>query len=267
MRVGYWQAPNLLYWWIDGHVSLNEAQAARLRQDIDRFMAWHRTDELPRYIDRLRHWQSLADNDLTADTVCEQAEALTQHWARLGEQGSPALAALALELDDAQIAHLARHQRKQQERFAKEFLRGTTEERLQRRLERTADRYEDLYGTLTPAQLARVKAGLAASPFNPEAALVDRQLRDERLIGRIRQWQALPAGEARQARAAQETAVWLRWTLPSSREADAPMAHVLRHGCEQFAALHNSTDAKQRAHARRVLQGYEADLRALLRQD
>src|SRR5690606_4368075 len=102
VRLGYWQAPNLLYWWIDGYADLNEAQSARVRQDIDRFMAWHRAEELPRYIALLRRWQAMAPHELTADAVCRQYGELHQAWVRMAEQGSPALAALALQLDATQ---------------------------------------------------------------------------------------------------------------------------------------------------------------------
>ena len=38
---------------------------------------------------------------------------------------------------------------------------------------------------------------------------------------------------------------------------------LVRQGCAQFATLHNSTSAEQRANAARVLKGYEDDLRVL----
>lgn len=267
VRLGYWQAPNLLYWWIDGHADLDEAQSARVRQDIDRFMAWHRAEELPRYAELLRRWQAMAPHDLTADAVCRQYGELHQIWERLAGQGSPALAALALQLDAAQLAHLERHQRKKQESFAKDFIQGTPEQRLRRRMDRTLGRYKDLYGNLTPAQQTLVKEGLASSPFDPEAALQERQQRDDGLRRLIGQWQAMPSDDARLARATTEAADWLRPLLPSNRDTAAPMAQVLRHGCAQYAALHNSTSPQQRAHAVQALQAYEADVRALTRQD
>ena len=44
-------------------------------------------------------------------------------------------------------------------------------------------------------------------------------------------------------------------------------AALVKDGCAQFAALHNSTSAEQRARAVGVLRGYEQDMRALARQD
>lgn len=48
-RLAYNQAPKLLYWWLDGYVDFNGAQSEQARQDIDAFMAWHRSAELPAY--------------------------------------------------------------------------------------------------------------------------------------------------------------------------------------------------------------------------
>ena len=43
----------------------------------------------------------------------------------------------------------------------------------------------------------------------------------------------------------------------------AATAAAIRHGCQQFADLHNSTTPEQRAQAVQVLQGHERDLQVL----
>ena len=76
LQLGYNQAHTLLYWWIDGYADLGDMQSARLRQDIDGLLAWHRQQELPAYAQRLRQWRTLAAQDLTAEQVCREADAL-----------------------------------------------------------------------------------------------------------------------------------------------------------------------------------------------
>ena len=56
---------------------------------------------------------------------------------------------------------------------------------------------------------------------------------------------------------------WLQRGLFPSPAAPTEAAAWVRHGCQGFADLHNSTSAAQRRHAQQVLQGYEDDLRAL----
>lgn len=267
LRMGYNQAPNLLYWWVDGYADMTDAQSAQLRQDIDRLLVWHRETELSRYADLLRRWQGMAMRDMTAEESCRQVDELRSAWLRLLDQGAPALARLALTLDDAQVAHLQRHQLKGQQGFEKDFLRGTPQALLKRRTDRLRNRYETLYGRLTPAQEALVLQGIMGSPFDPAQALQERQRRDEELLQLIGQWQERPPGPAREAQVSREIAEWIASALPPAQATGHRNAPLIRHGCTQHAALHNSTSPRQRAHAVKVLQTYEADLRALSRQN
>ncbi len=50
VRLGYSQAPDLAFWWIDSYVDLNEAQSPRLRKELDDIAQWHRSRELPEVV-------------------------------------------------------------------------------------------------------------------------------------------------------------------------------------------------------------------------
>lgn len=274
-RVAYNQAPSLAYWWIDGYADLNDGQSVQLRQDIDRFFDWHRRQELPVYASRLVQWQALAAQDITADQVCQQFDALRAAYLRAGERGVEPLARLALQLSPEQLQHLARHQEKGNQGFEKEFLRGSAEQRLENRLDKAIDRYETLYGTLTDSQRRLIQTGLQQSPFDPQRSQAERQRRQAALLQTIRLLQAtqgsawadngsrpVPAAAVEAARAYVQRLL----KSPTPGYADHTEA-LVRHGCAQFAALHNSTSPSQREHAAQVLQGYADDLRALARQD
>lgn len=270
LQLGYNQAPSLIYWWVDGYADLDDAQSARVRQDIDRLLAWHRQTELPAYAERLRQWRSLAAGDLSTEQVCAQTEVLRSAASRLIERGHEPMTRLALSLTPAQLQHLERHQAKGNESFEKDFLRGSAEQRLERRLERTVDRYETLYGHLSTAQVALVRQSLLDSPFDPARTLADRKARQAELLGLIRQWQAAQGGRSAvdgpaPRAAAQALQAWLQRGLLASTGNDA--AAWVRQGCQAFAALHNSTSAAQRQHAQQEIRRYEDDVRALAAQD
>lgn len=272
LRLGYQQAPSLIYWWVDGYADLDDAQSARLRQDIDRFLAWHRQTELPAYADRLRQWRALAAADLSAEQVCAQTEVLRSAASHLIERGHEPLARLALSLTPAQLQHMERHQAKSNEGFEKDFLRGSAEQRLERRLERAVDRYETLYGALSNAQVALVRQSLRDAPFDPARTLADRRARQAELLGLIRQLQAAQAGRTvgdgpAPRAAAQALQAWLQRGLFAAPSAGGEAAGWVRHGCQAFATLHNSTSAAQRQHAQQEIRRYEDDLRALAAQD
>lgn len=272
LQLGYNQAPSLVYWWVDGYADLDDRQSTRLRADIDRVLAWHRQNELPAYADRLREWQALSLQDLSGPQACAQAEHLRSAIARLMDRSHEPMAHLALTLTSSQLEHMARHQVKSNQGFEKDFLRGTAAQRLERRLDRTVDRYETLYGELTPAQVQQVRASLEASPFDAARTLAERRTRQGELLELIRQLQG-PAGprlandSPAPPAATQALRAWLQRGLFASPSAQDERAGWVRHGCEAFAALHNSTTAAQRQHAQRLLAKYESDLRTLAAQD
>lgn len=267
-QLAYHQAPRLLQWWIDGQVDLSDAQADTVRQDIDALFAWHRQHELPLYVSRLAQWQGLAGRNLTAAQVCGEFDALRSAGERIAERGAEALARLALKLSPAQIAHLQREQQKSNERFAEDFLEGSAEERLETRLDQAVDRYETLYGRLNDGQRAQVLAGLRQSPFDARRSQAERLRRQADLVQTVRQIQALPRNDggngSAPAAAVEAVRGWFQRSLQSPDPAYASLSQqMLQHGCEQFAALHNSTTPAQRAHALQLIQDYGADFRAL----
>lgn len=275
LRVAYQQAPTALYWWVDGYADLDDAQSTQVRQDIDRFMAWHRRSELPALISLLQQWQAMTQRDTSAEQSCAQYDAVRAALVRFVDRGHEPLARLLLQLSPDQLQHLQTHQIKANQSFERDFLRGSTEDRLERRLDRLTGHYETLYGSLSPQQLSLVREGLKASPFDAARTLGERRTRQSELLVLIRQQQGLhPGGLAPRSPVPRDTADavrgWLLRGLPTlgtdSTQPGAP-APWLRQGCAAYAALHNSTSTEQRAHAVQVLKGYETDLRSLAGQD
>lgn len=272
LQLGYNQAPSLVFWWVDGYADLDEAQSTRVRQDIDRILAWHRQTELPTYAGRIRHWQAMAGQDVSGEQVCAQVEHLRTATERVMDRGHEPLAQLALTLSPAQLQHMERHQAKSNQSFEKDFIRGTPAQRMERRLSRTVDRYETLYGDLTPAQVQLVRRNLESSPFDPARSLAERRVRQGELLDLIRQLQATSgprwtSGTPLPATAPPAVRAWLQRGLFPSPAAGSERAGWIRHGCDAFAALHNSTTPEQRQHAQALLATYASDLRALAGQD
>jgi hypothetical protein len=278
-RVAYNQAPNFVYWRLDGYVDLTSEQSAPARADIERFFAWHRSTELPVYVQRLAQWQTLVKQDISAEQVCSQVDAIRASFNRMSERSVVPLTTLALQLTPAQLDHMQRHQAKGDDEFAKDFLRGSPVKRLEGRLERAIDRYETLYGTLTEPQRQQLKTGLQQSVWDPQRTQAERQRRNAAMLQTIREIQAAHGAAFNASATAsgsrtpppEAVAALRNWSqqLQNSPTPGYPAysAALVKDGCAQFATLHNSTSAEQRAHAVGVLKGYEADLRALTAPD
>jgi hypothetical protein len=274
-RLAYNQAPTFTYWWLDGYVDFTSAQSPPARADIERFFAWHRSAELPIYAQRLAQWQTLAQQDITAEQACSEVDALRASFNRMSERGVVPLTSLALQLTPAQLDHMQRHQTKGDEKFEKDFLRAPSAQRLEDRLDRAIDRYETLYGSLSEAQRQQLKTGLQQSAWDPQRTQAERQRRQAAMLQTIREVQAAHSAAfvANGSRNLPPGAVnaLQSWSqrLQNSPTPGYPAysAALVKDGCTQFATLHNSTSAEQRKHAVGVLRGYEGDMRALAAQD
>lgn len=260
-RVAYNQAPTLTYWWLDGHVDLANGQSEPVRRDIDGFFAWHRSEALPAYVKLLQSWQTMTMDDLDTDQVCQQFQAIRAHVDMAAERTVSPLSRLAISLSPEQIDHQRRHQAKSNQGFEKDFMQGNDDQRLRKRLTRTIDRTERLYGSLSGEQRELVRDWLQRSPWDPGRTLAERQRRQADLLQTAQEAQSSPA----QAQAL--VAAYIRRIGQSPTPGyDAYSQALVRHGCAQFAALHNSMSQQQREHALRTLRGYEEDLVALMGQ-
>ena len=269
-RLAYNQAPNLLYWWLDGYMDFTSAQSPQARQDIDAFLAWHRSNELPTYARQLQQWQALATQDITPAQACTQFEAVRAAVQRASERGLEPLTRLAQQLSPEQQAHLQRHQAKSNESFEKDFVRGSPEQRLSQRLDKAVSRNEMLYGRLSPAQRELLQSSLQQSPWDAQKTQQERLRRQSDLLQTLQTVQALKNGNgngAVNAAALNATRSYLARVLQSPTPGYSAYSQTqVQHGCAQFAALHNTTTPEQRANAVRVLKGYEDDLQALVAQ-
>ncbi|QCB46965.1 DUF6279 family lipoprotein [Hydrogenophaga sp. PAMC20947] len=261
VRLAYSQAPTLGYWWIDSFVDLSDGQSVGLRQDIDDFFEWHAREELPAYAERLQQWQTLAMSDSNPDLACSQFTVLQQAYLRAIDRSVEPLARLAGQLTPAQWSHLQRHQGKSNRAFEGDWLNISQKARQERLLDKALDRYESLYGDLTPAQIDTLRARVQRSSFDPKRVQAERLRRQTDLLGSLKAAKADPPQASKNLRA------WHDRVMQSPTPGfPAYSQQLIREGCEQFAALHNTTSAKQRLHAVGVLKGYEADLRSIFGQ-
>ena len=262
VRIAYNQAPTFTYWWVNDYVDLSDAQSAPLRKDLDAFFAWHRTQELPLYTERLKHWQAIATRDLTPAMACTEFEATRAAYQRAMERALPPLTRVALSLQGPQFQALTKKHAKSNEKFEKEWLSGSPEERLERRLDKATERYENLYGTLTTPQRQLLKSLTQRSSFDPTRTQAERQRRQGDLTDSLKQAQAQPD---------KAPAILRGWHERVMRSPDTAYASYseanIQDNCAQFAALHNTTSPEQRAQAVKTLKRYEGDLLALQRPD
>ena len=262
IRVGYNQAPEVAYWWLDGYFDFSSAQAQRVRAELVQLQAWHRAKELPLYLGLLERVGRLLPGTVTAEQLCDLYTDARPRLSAMAEQAEPSLTSVTLGLQPEQLARLARQLDKRSDNWREEWLDGAPTERLARRSKQLIDRVETLYGRLEGPQRAALRASVAASSYDADLAYRESQRRHTDTLQTLRLINSGGAGPERnrlEARALLERA--LASPDPVYR---ALQDKLVQDSCRTYADLHNSTSPKQRSKALETVKNYEADVRALM---
>ena len=262
LRIGYSQAPDLAYWWLDGYVDFNSTQTPRVRAALEQWFAWHRRTQLPDYATLLARAQAELAADTTPARVCEWQGDFIKRANTAWEQALPAVAEVVFSLTPQQIERIERRQAKSNDEFRDDFLQADPRKRAAATLKRTVDRAETLYGKLGEAQRARLAEALQRSPFDADAWYAERVQRQQSIIAMLRRFNGDGAAREPLLAALRGQAEQME---RSPREAYRRYAERLNEfNCTFAAQLHNGTTPAQRRTAAGKLAGWEGDLRALV---
>lgn len=261
VRLGYSTLPDVAYWWLDGYLDFNDQQEPRVKDDIARIHAWHRTNELPQIVGVLERMERVAAAEATPEQVCAFEPDLRRRWLALREQLEPAMVGHAVTLNAAQLAHLERKYASNVREFERDWLKLPPAEQLDKRLKQTQDRLEMVYGTLGDNQRAAVRQFLERTPFRGQQILQERRRRQQDTMAVLRK---LSAGSVPQDEARATVRGLLDRMLTSPDPAYRAYQEALRlETCRLVAQVHNGSTAAQREHAVRRLRGWQRDLQEL----
>jgi len=269
VRLAYDQAPNLVYWWIDGYVDVSGEQTPPLREAIDRWFAWHRRTQLPDYVTLLARAQREVLEPTTPAAMCAWQADVERRLDAAIEGALPAAAELMPGLAPEQLQHVERRMAKARGELRADYLQADRAERRAKSLERTAERFEMLYGRLDAAQRERLAALLAASSFDAERWLTERRTRHREVLQAMTLASTAARSGADRNAALQQAQVAVR--VIAERPARSPRAdyrayqqRLTQENCALAASMHNAMTSAQRHAARAKLKAWEGDLRTLI---
>jgi hypothetical protein len=262
LRLGYSNGAQLAWWWLDGYFDFNREQAALVKPRIDAWFDWHRNTQLPALATLLAGAQRQVLADTTPAQVCAWQNQARSVLDPALQRAIAEFADVVPSLTEPQFRALQRKYTKNLDDMRSDFLQADAAERTTATRERALERFERLYGRLGEAQLRVVSSQLAASPFDPEAWLAERQRRQADALQTLRRLVADKADRDTRIKALQGL-VQRAETSPQP-EYRAYQQRLNDYNCQFAAQLHNATTATQRQRARDALQGWEQDLRSLL---
>jgi Family of unknown function (DUF6279) len=262
VRLGYANGAQLAWWWIDGYFDFSSEQSPAVKERIGRWFDWHRSTQLQPIAPLLAQAQQLVVADTTAERVCAWGEQTRQVLEPAMQRAIAEFADIVPTLGERQFLALQRKYGKAIEEMKDEYLQPDPAERRKETEKRALERFERLYGKLGEAQLRVVRAGLAASPFNPELWMAERQRRQADALQTLKRLAADKPDRDARIKALQGL-VQRSETSPSP-EYRAYQVKLGDYNCQFAAQLHNATTPAQRLRARETIEGWAEDLRALM---
>lgn len=261
IRFTYGNGSQLAWWWLDGYVDFSAEAEPRAKEAIDRWFDWHRATQLPEYAALLSQLQAVVTEPATPALACRWQQQIRDRLDPALDRAVLAAAELVPTLGEAQWKHIEQAFAKRNTEMRRDHLQPKADERLKASVQRALERVEMLYGSVDDAQRKLVADGVAASPFDPEAWLAERERRQKETVATLRRLAAERAGRDTVVAA-------LRMLAERAERSPDPgyRAYQLKlaeYNCAFAARIHNATSAAQRQAARQKLKGWEEDLRAL----
>jgi Family of unknown function (DUF6279) len=262
LRLGYANGPQLAWFWIDGYFDFNRDQSVLVKRGIDQWFTWHRATQVPEYAALLASTRQPVLEPTTAAAACRWQAQVRELLEPALQRALTEFADIVPQFTEAQLRQLDKRYTRNNDEMRRDFLQPDPAERLSKSVERAVERAETVYGGLEEPQLRVIANGVAASPFNAELWLAERQRRQKDVLQTLRRLVA--ERPDKEQRLAALRGVAQRWEVSVNPEYRAYQQRLADYNCALAAQIHNATSPKQRQKARDNVKGWEDDLRSLL---
>jgi F0F1-type ATP synthase delta subunit len=261
VKTAYNNAPALIAWRLDDYFDFNAAQKAKLKPALHDLHAWHRKNELPRYVSLLDEIHADLSHEMSAHTACQRIESIKSNLQTLQTQITPIIVDVAATLSDKQLQHLQKKLEKRNREWKEEWWQETSEEQREVRLEKSTEFAEKVYGDLNEKQISLLKQAIAKSDIDPAIIYAEILRRDEDtlIILKALRNPALPTEDKSQL----VRAGFDRMQNSPDTAYQTHIDKVTEQTCETIASLHATTTAKQRHHAQQWVEDYKTQLTQL----
>lgn len=264
----YERLPTLLYWWMNRYVDFDPIQAPYARADFATWHAWHRREEIPRYVALLQRWQRELGGPLNADEVCAWREPVVARMRAAFAAARPGLTRLAISLSEEQRARLVEQFQESNRELRAEYADGTPSARERDSRKRTEKFFRRLYGRLNSTQRAQIAARTAETAYDANRWLDERAARQALILDGLREM-----GVSKADSSAREAIAHAALDTFSAQFFNSPRADYQRYreallgrNCRLFAEVHAAASAAQVQRAQRKLADWESELLALTTQ-
>ena len=181
----YNNAPSFVAGELDDAFDLDEAQERQLDERLQKFFAWHRQHELPRYQKTMTAAAITIADGITAAEFLDISANLRLAWRRLLTQAIDDFGDFALMLSPAQIDHFEQYFHDDAEEY-RDYLQMSEQQREIFRVKRSLKRLQDWFGKLDETQREKISLRLKQLPDSYPAWISYREARQQALLTALR---------------------------------------------------------------------------------
>jgi hypothetical protein len=165
----YPRLDSVVGFYVEGLVTLDDAQSAALKRTLAGNLEWHRQSELERYSAFLRDMADTVAGGAGREEWAGATRRTEQYWREIFAQAAPGYTSLAATFTDAQVAELLGNLEREDEEAWQDFARRKPQERQARREKSIRRALERFTGPLTAGQRELIREHAARSqPFMAE---------------------------------------------------------------------------------------------------
>ncbi len=185
LKLGYEYADWLVIYSVEDNFDLDKPQRAMLKEEVNAYFHWHRTQILPVYADFATWIADSARNGIKPAEVDSGYARYRVLYRRTMEPVVDRTVNLLASLSPEQVDQWLEKVRKKNAKLRKSFS-GSPEERFEHRFTKIVDELEDWTGKLTKDQKARIKTLNRTLPWNGNLYLEMRETVQDRLADMLK---------------------------------------------------------------------------------
>lgn len=261
VKTAYNNAPALIAWRLDDYFNFREAQKAKLKPALQDLHAWHRKNELPRYVSLLDEIHDDLNHDISAQTACQRIESIKLNIQTIQTKIIPIIVDVAETLSDKQLQYLQKKLEKRNQEWKEEWWQETAEEQQEVRLEKSTDFAEKVYGDLNEKQINLLKQAIAMNDIDPAITYSEILRRDEDTLTILKALR--DPGLSNEEKSQLVRAGFDRMQTSPNPAYQAYIDKVTQQTCETIAVLQATTTVKQRLHAQQWVEDYKTQFTQL----
>ena len=240
----------LLPWYLGSYVELTRDQKQYLDELLIPFLDWHRSDELPKYLEIINRIENILDGEAKPENIATISLNVEESWLRIEMEALVWLLPLASDLTDKQIQSFLQVMQKNATEYENKYLGRSEKDYRQDAYDKISDNLQRFMGDLSQQQLSLVKI------YSKDMHRIDSvwlQNRKALLISLSSILERDSGWKERLTRINQRD--------DSYRDTYAHNLDVIYH---LLAEVFNTRNEKQDQHLRRQLSKYRTDIETLI---